>query len=57
MRTLVDMIEFDTVDRSIIRQAVREAAARGLISRQQIRNASMGESARALIEHTLRRVT
>jgi predicted transcriptional regulator of viral defense system len=56
MRTILDMIEAGTADRSIMRQAIRQAADRGLITRQQIRNTPMGDTARAFIEHTLRRV-
>jgi predicted transcriptional regulator of viral defense system len=56
MRTILDMIEAGTVDRAIMRQAIRQAADRGLITRQQIRNTTMGDPARAFIEHVLHRV-
>ena len=56
LRTILDLIEAGTVERTFIRQAVRQAFDRGLISRQQIRNARMGEPARKLFEEALRRV-
>jgi hypothetical protein len=56
LRTILDIIEVGTVDRDLIRQALRQAIDRGLITRQQIRNTPMTESARAFIEQVLRRV-
>jgi len=56
VRTILDLVEDGTVDRTFIRQALRQAVDRGLITRQQIRNASMSGPARTFVEHVLRRV-
>src|SRR2546429_1354908 len=56
LRAILDLIEADTVERNIIRQALRQAVDRGLITRQQIRNVQMSGSARKIVEETLRRV-
>ena len=56
LRTILDLIEADTVERNLIRQALRQAIDRGLISRQQIRNARMSGPARKIVEDVLRRV-
>jgi hypothetical protein len=56
LRTILDLIEAGTVERNFIRQALRQAIDRGLISRQQIRNARMSGSARKIVDDVLRRV-
>src|SRR5438477_5295702 len=56
LRTILDLIEADTVERAFLRQALRQALDRGLISRQQIRNARMSGPARKIVEQVLRRV-
>ena len=56
LRTILDLIEADTVERNFIRHALRQAIRRGLISRQQIRNARMSGPARKIVEDVLRRV-
>ncbi len=56
LRTILDLIEADTVERNFIRQALKQAIDRGLISRQQIRNARMSGPARKIVENVLRRV-
>ena len=56
LRTILDLIEAGTVERTFIRQALRQSVERGLISRQQIRNGRMSGSARKIIEEALRRV-
>lgn len=55
LRTILDLIEAGRVERNFIRQAVRQAADRGLITRQQIRNTPMNVPARKIIEEALRR--
>jgi hypothetical protein len=55
LRTILDLIEAGTVERTFIRQALRQAVDRGLITRQQIRNAHLGEPAHKMIEEALRR--
>ena len=56
LRTILDLIEAGTVERTFIRQALRQSVERGLISRQQIRNAQMSGSVRKIIDEALRRV-
>lgn len=55
LRTILDLIEAGTVERNFIRQALRQAVDRGLITRQQIRNTRMGGPARKIVEEALRR--
>src|SRR5450432_2086033 len=55
LRTILDLIEAGTVERHFIRQALRQAVDRGLITRQQIRNAHLGDPVHKMIEEALRR--
>lgn len=54
LRTILDLIGAGTVERRFIRQALRQAVDRGLITRQQIRNAKLGGPAGKLVEEVLR---
>ncbi len=56
LRTIVDLVEADTVERGFIRQAIRQALQRGLITRQQVRNTQLPPEVRKIFEQTLRRV-
>ena len=55
LRTILDLMEADTVEHSFMRQALRQALHRGLITRQQIRSAQLADSARKLFADVLRR--
>ena len=55
LRTILDLIEAGTVERNFIRQALRQALDRGLITRQQIRNVRVSGPARKIVEEALRR--
>lgn len=55
LRTILDLIEGGVVERNFIRQALRQAVDRGLITRQQIRITRMNATARKIIEGVLRR--
>ena len=55
LRTILDLIEAGTVERNFIRQALLQAVDRGLITRQQIRNARMSGPAHKMVEEVLRR--
>ncbi|MGC2404355.1 MAG: hypothetical protein WA510_31475, partial [Acidobacteriaceae bacterium] len=55
LRTILDLIEAGTVERTFTRQALRQAVDRGLITRQQLRNAELSETARKMVEDVLRR--
>ena len=54
LQTILDLIEAGTVERTFIRQALRQAVDRGLITRQQLRNAKLSETARTMVEDALR---
>lgn len=55
LRTILDLIEAGTVEQRFIRQALRQAVDRGLITRQQTRNARMSGPAHKMIGEVLRR--
>jgi len=55
LRTLLDMVELGTMERNFLRQALRQALDRGLITREQIRSARLSGPARKTIEEALRR--
>ena len=55
LRTILDLIEAGTVERTFIRQALRQAVDRGLITRQQLRKLEMSETTRKIVEDALRR--
>jgi predicted transcriptional regulator of viral defense system len=55
LRTILDVIEAGTAERNFIRQGIRQAVDRGLITRQQIRNVQLSEPARKMMEEALRR--
>jgi hypothetical protein len=55
LQTIVDLIEAGTVQKNFIRQAVRQAVDRGLITRQQIQKATMSEPARKIVEEAISR--
>ena len=55
LRTILDLIEAGTAEQRFIRQALRQAIDRGLITRQQIRNARMSGPAHKMVEEILRR--
>ena len=54
LRTILDLIEAGTVERTFIRQALRQAVDRGLITRQQLQIAELSETARNMVEGALR---
>ena len=54
LRTVLDLIEAGTVERLSIRQALFQAVERGLITRRQLRDASMSETAREIVADELR---
>ena len=56
LRTILDLVEADTVEHRFIRQALRQALQRGLITRHQIRTAQIAEPGRKLFADVLRKV-
>jgi predicted transcriptional regulator of viral defense system len=55
LRTILDVIEAGTVEHNFIRQAIRQAVDRGLITRQQIRKERLSGPARQIVQEVLRR--
>lgn len=55
LRTILDLVEAGTVERTFIRQALLQAVDRGLITRQQLGSAQPSEAARKMVEDALRR--
>jgi hypothetical protein len=55
LRTILDLIEAGTVERSFIHQALRQAIDRGVITRQQIKDAHLSVPAREIIKKALQR--
>lgn len=56
LRTILDLIEADSVERAFLRQALRQALHRGLITRHQVRSVKLSGSARRVFEDLLRQV-
>jgi len=56
LRTILDLIEADSVERAFLRQALRQALHRGLITRRQIRSVKLNGSAQRVFEDLLRQV-
>jgi hypothetical protein len=56
LRTILDLIKSGEVEREFVRQALTQAVDRGIITRQQIRDAQLSEPTRKLIEEMLRQV-
>jgi len=52
--TILDLIDAGTVERSFIHQALRQAVDRGVIARQQIRDAHLSEPAGEIIKKALK---
>ena len=56
LRTILDLIEADTVERAFLRQALRQALERGLINRRQFKSVKLSVPAQRVFEDLLRRV-
>src|ERR1035438_4887594 len=55
LRTILDLVEAGTVEHRFIRQALRQALDRGVVTRHEIQRTRMSEPARKFIEDVLRR--
>jgi Transcriptional regulator, AbiEi antitoxin len=53
LRTILDLIEVGAVERAFVRQALRQAVDRGLITRRQLRDTPMSENARKITADAL----
>jgi hypothetical protein len=56
LRTIIDLIEAGTVDRHLIRQSIKQALERGLITRQQVRQRDMSDAVCKFFEDGKRRL-
>ena len=56
LRTIADVVEAGTVERAFVRQAIRQAFDRGLITRPDLRKAKLSEPVREVFEEVLKRV-
>ncbi|MGA8086726.1 MAG: type IV toxin-antitoxin system AbiEi family antitoxin domain-containing protein [Terracidiphilus sp.] len=54
LRTILDLVEAGAVERTFIRQALRQAVDRGLIIRRELRDAKMSEIAQKITADALR---
>lgn len=55
LRTILDLIETGAIEQSLSIQALRQALDRGLITHQQLRDATLSETARRVVEKALQR--
>lgn len=56
LRTIIDLIEADTVERSFLRQALRQALHRGLISRSEVKRVKVSPPAQRVFQDLWRQV-
>ena len=56
LRTILDLIEADCVERSLLRQALRQALHRGLIIRSEVKRVKLSPPAQRIFEDLLRQV-
>lgn len=56
LRTILDLIESDSVERSFLRQALRQALHRGVITRSEVKRAKLSPRAAKVFQDLLRQV-
>ncbi|MGH9608786.1 MAG: type IV toxin-antitoxin system AbiEi family antitoxin domain-containing protein [Bryobacteraceae bacterium] len=56
LRTILDLIEADSVERTFVRQALRQALHRGLITRSEVKRVELSAPARRVFQDLLRQV-
>ena len=56
LRTVLDLLDAESVERAFVQQALGQAFTRGLITRHQIRDTPMSDATRRIVEGMLRRV-
>jgi len=56
LRTILDLVEADTVERTFLRQALRQALDRGLITRSEVKRVKLGPPAQRVFQDLLRQV-
>ncbi len=55
LRTILDLIQADSVERVFLEQALSQALDRGLITRQQVRSVQLSGAARTIFDDLLRK--
>ena len=56
LRTIIDLIETDTVERTFLRQALRQGLHRGLITRSEVKRVKLSPPAQRVFQDLLRQV-
>ena len=56
LRTILDLIEADSVERTFLRQALRQALYRGLITRSEVKRVKLSPPAQRVFKDLLRQV-
>jgi predicted transcriptional regulator of viral defense system len=56
LRTIIDLIEADTVERTFLRQALRQALHRGLITRSEVKRVKLRPPAQRVFQDLVRQV-
>ena len=56
LRTIADVAETGTLERGFLRQAIRQAFDRGLITRSELKNANLNDPVKKLLDEVLRRI-
>jgi|SRR5215472_7423216 len=56
LRTILDLIEADSVERTFLRQALREALHRGLTTRSEVKRVKLSPPAQRIFQDLLRQV-
>lgn len=56
LRTILDLIEADSVERTFLRQALRQALHRGLITRSEVKHVKLSAPAQRIFQDLLRQV-
>jgi hypothetical protein len=56
LRTILDLVETDTVERTFLRQALRQSLDRGLITRSEIKRVKLSPPAQRIFQNLLRQV-
>jgi predicted transcriptional regulator of viral defense system len=56
LRTILDLIEADSVERTFLRQALRQALHRGLITRSEVKRVKLSAPAQRIFQDLLRQV-
>lgn len=56
LRTILDIIEADIVERTFVRQALRQALYRGLITRSEVKHVKLSAPAQKIFQDLLRQV-